>query len=80
MAQKDGSQAQKIVSQAIEEYTDRHNHPIGQSGAKDLQTLSACDPQKLFQGKLYLIIQCLELHCRQGCLQPKCRKMGRNTA
>ena len=51
MAAKDGSQAQKIVAQAIEEYTDRHNHPIGQGGAKDLQTLSTCDPQRLFQSE-----------------------------
>lgn len=40
---------------AIEEYTDRHHFNFSEDGAKDLKTLSACNPanmQKLFGSTL----------------------------
>ena len=45
----DGTKVQSIVAQALEEYTDRHNVNFAEQGAKDLKTLSTCNPASLPQ-------------------------------
>jgi len=45
----DGRQCQAVVAQAIEQYTDRHNFNFSEEGAKDLRTLSTCNPSNLYK-------------------------------
>jgi hypothetical protein len=47
----EGRESQKVVIQAIEEYTDRHNanHQAHVEGVNDLRTLQTCNPNSLIQ-------------------------------